>query len=484
MNALRNSVRTTPLAACTTLALLLGQNPIPGYAATEAARYGAGGSRRADALRAAIGERSVSLWSTAPDSGPRPQVPVLPVTSCDDDGSAGTLRSVVAGAGSGSIIDLSALTCSTISLANGAIAVAVESLRFVGPGSTQLSLDANQSYRRILEHSGHGLLTVSGLRFSGGWAGIVSPAYGGCIYSAGSVSLYDTAVVYCKAVSNTGPAKGGGIYAAGDLTLHHSIVSGNGSNPGTDGFGGGAFAAGDLGVYYSTIADNFSVNLAYGGGFGGGLFALGSVNIFASTIANNHAVNVGGISIAGFAADAVIVNSTVSGNVASNFIGGVYSNTPLQVYNSTIAFNDAANQSSVYVTAGGLQIYATSADLESSIIANNTAASFSFDVGMQDGSITGANNLIRTASNLMPPDTITDDPQLLSLADNGGETATLAIAGSSPAIDHGNDLVALDDDQRGPGYVRAFGAGPDIGAFEFQPVGGEIIFRDGFDGGM
>jgi len=410
------------------------------------------------------------------------RVPTLPVTSCEDDGGPGTLRSVVADAESGAIIDLSELTCSTISLANGAIAVPFESLTFVGPGSALLSLDANQSYRRIIEHSGHGILNIAGLRVSGGWA--PTPAYGGCIYSAGSIDLDDVAVAFCKAVGAPGQqTKGGGIYAAGSLTLRHSIVSGNESNPDTDGFGGGAFAGGGLYMYYSTVRGNYALNLGSGGGYGGGLFVLGNVNIFASTIADNSAVNVGGVAIAGYAMGAVVVNSTVSGNRATQFIAGVYSNTPLYLYNSTIAFNTAAQQSATIVTAGGLQIYATGADLQSSIIANNTAGGIAFDVGTSGGaSVVGANNLIRTASNLMPADTIIDDPQLMPLQNNGGETATLALAPSSPAIDRGNTTNPSPNDQRGAGYVRSFGARADIGAFELQV--GDLLFRDGFEGGL
>ncbi|MGH8171943.1 MAG: choice-of-anchor Q domain-containing protein [Rhodanobacteraceae bacterium] len=453
------------LATC--LALVLALDNDPAVAATRGA-----------SMRQSI--------VAAPASAPSPQVSRLPVGNCDDDGGPETLRSVVAGAGSGDIIDLTALTCSTISLANGAIAVPVENLKFEGPGSTLLTLDAQQSYRRIIEHTGTGLLHIQGLRLTGGWAGIGSAAYGGCVYSAGSVELDDSAVVYCKAVSGPGQsAAGGGIYAAGSLQLRHSILSGNSTNPGSSGYGGGAFAGAGLYVDYSTVSDNYSINLYGGGGFGGGLFTFGNVNIFASTISRNHAVNVGGISIAGYAISAVIVESTISGNLASQFIGGVYSNTPLAIYDSTIAFNDAAQQSSTFVTAGGLQVYATSVDLQSSIIAGNTAAGFSFDVGIEGGaSVTGANNLIRTASNLMPADTITDDPQLGALQNNGGETATHALAATSPALDHGNNASSAGNDQRGLGYVRIFGAAADIGAYELQVTDDDLLFRDGFDPGM
>jgi hypothetical protein len=158
---------------------------------------------------------------------------VLPVANCDDDGGPGTLRSVIAGAISGAIVDLSALTCSTISLANGAIAIPFDSLDIVGPAN-RITLAANQSYRRLLQHTGSGTLSLSGLVLTGGWAGIGSAAYGGCLYSSGSLDLDHVDVVFCKAVSGPGArAIGGGIFAAGNLQLRHSNVSGNSTNPGS-----------------------------------------------------------------------------------------------------------------------------------------------------------------------------------------------------------------------------------------------------------
>ena len=47
------------------------------------------------------------------------------------------------------------------------------------------------------------------------------------------------------------------------------------------------------------------------------------------------------------------------------------------------------------------------------------------------------------------------------------------------AVDTGANPGNLANDQRGPGYARVFGAGPDIGAYERQPV--DVIFANGFD---
>lgn len=79
------------------------------------------------------------------------------------------------------------------------------------------------------------------------------------------------------------------------------------------------------------------------------------------------------------------------------------------------------------------------------------------------------------------PDTITDDPLLGSLRDNGGPTQTHSLLAGSPALDHGNNAAALQFDQRGSGYARVAGPQADIGAFEFQQEITDRIFADGFE---
>src|SRR5690349_1136411 len=67
---------------------------------------------------------------------------VLPVTSCADDGSAGTLRQVAATAVTGDTIDLSGLSCSSITLSAGEIAIPV-SATLNGPASGALTIVAS-----------------------------------------------------------------------------------------------------------------------------------------------------------------------------------------------------------------------------------------------------------------------------------------------------------------------------------------------------
>jgi transcriptional regulator with GAF, ATPase, and Fis domain len=56
---------------------------------------------------------------------------------------------------------------------------------------------------------------------------------------------------------------------------------------------------------------------------------------------------------------------------------------------------------------------------------------------------------------------------------------TIPLMDGSPAIDAGNNLAQLQNDQRGPGFARAVGLQADIGAFEVQA--GDTIFANGFE---
>lgn len=114
--------------------------------------------------------------------------------------------------------------------------------------------------------------------------------------------------------------------------------------------------------------------------------------------------------------------------------------------------------------------------LDSSIFANNICnGSPGIDFQATDTAsgggvvpITGANNLVMrsTPSTGLPADTISADPKLGPLADNGGVRLTHALTADSPALDAGNNEAALDYDQRGAGYPRTKGAATDIGAYE------------------
>jgi hypothetical protein len=85
-------------------------------------------------------------------------------------------------------------------------------------------------------------------------------------------------------------------------------------------------------------------------------------------------------------------------------------------------------------------------------------------------------NIIMATNATVPPDTLTGDPGIGPLADNGGPTQTHALLPGSIAIDTGDNPDALPTDQRG--CARTSGAATDIGAYERQP---DVIFADGFE---
>jgi hypothetical protein len=184
-----------------------------------------------------------------------------------------------------------------------------------------------------------------------------------------------------------------------------------------------------------------------------------------STVDFNFATTGGGIVAPG---SFLLGNSTISYNTA-HVLGGVATFTadPADVYNSTITQNRATQKDSV----GGIS--GTALHLESTIAANNYSANARADVGAVSG-ISGANNLILSSNFTVPPDTLSVDPMLGPLRDNGGPTPTHALSWGSPAIDHGNNAFNFDEDQVLSPRVR--GGAADIGAVEFDGV-----FHNGFD---
>ena len=126
----------------------------------------------------------------------------LPVTSCTDAGPTdiGNLRHVVAAAGNGDTVDMTGLSCSTITLLLGEIVIQQDTLAIKGPGEYTLAIDAQQS--RVFNHAGSGTpaitptLTVSDLTMAYGYANEASsPANrGGCVYAKGNVALHNVYV--------------------------------------------------------------------------------------------------------------------------------------------------------------------------------------------------------------------------------------------------------------------------------------------------
>src|SRR5215467_10665629 len=104
--------------------------------------------------------------ATALQASAHPAGGSIVVTNCNDSGP-GSLRDAIAAAPDGADIDLSTLTCSTITLTSGAITISPYGLQLLGPGASALVIDGN-SADRIFEQSNYGYLGIYGLSLAHG----------------------------------------------------------------------------------------------------------------------------------------------------------------------------------------------------------------------------------------------------------------------------------------------------------------------------
>jgi hypothetical protein len=473
------SLRASPLAMCLGLSLSLARDP---------AIAGVHGDPPDDAVDPASVGGPPPWWAlqhrphALTKDRPLRTAGMVPVVNCADSGG-GSLRAAAANAVSGDTIDMTQLTCGQITLTTGAVMLTAPTLTLRGPSGSSLTITAN-SDSGLLRHVNGYSLAIHDLKLTKGLVNAYSDGYdrGGCLFSEGDVYLENVVVEECAALDSSG----GGIWTAGALTMVHSRVSGSTAGAVEIGsqraFGGGIYAYDGLYLSYSTISNNEAYSPT--GSYGGGAFSYGDTYIFYSTITGNRSGkyegsvytrgNVGGLDIAG-ALHASIFNSTISGNYATGSIGGMYADSlfAASIINSTIAFN--TSRSASYYGAG---LHAGDVNLLGSIVSNNTVGGNAFDL-TSFGEVTGSGNLIMAAT-VSPPGTITGDPHLLPLRNNGGPTGTHALAPNSPAINQGNNIASAIYDQRGTRYLRVFGAAADIGAFELQP-NVDRIFADGFE---
>lgn len=409
----------------------------------------------------------------------------LTVTNCYDDGSSGSLRSVITSAVSGGTVELNGLSksdpgCaeSTITLSQGQIAVGDVDLTIVGPGASNLSIVGTGNKPMFSGTSTSGKLTFEDITVSGGTN--TTSLLGGCIYSMGEVDLDAATVSGCN-LSATVSGKYGGLLSGGGLYAHTvrlnngSLVSGN-----TDKLGGGFILAfgGGVGAYQlycndSTVSGNYA-------SVGGGGMTARTATIQGCTIDANSTAYYGGGLVAWYSSTVTVNESTISGNTAKHGGGGVYALGVLTMNNSTVAFNYSTGR------GGGISTQ-SSFTLRSTIVAENRDSyGTNLDAYIRkSGQIAGSYNIIMNvgAAMLGTNAVITSaNPHLVPLGNHGGLTRTHALLGDSPAIDIGINPLKFTTDQRGTGFARDVPAGsPDIGSYERQAVDDEI-FYDGFDG--
>jgi len=264
----------------------------------------------------------------------------------------------------------------------------------------------------------------------------------------------------------------GGGGGAGILASDFGPISG-----GNGGFGGGGGGIGGNPGFPLPGQDpgkggafGGNADRSYGGGggaLGGAIFSDGgTLTIHNSTFYDNYVTR--GVSGGGSAdnggdgggavfvhnADLVIVDATFSNNQSTGSGGAIVADTDTDTHGltiqNTIVANNGANEC---LTKGSVQTsgFASFANL----ITSNGSGSFAPCPGV----------------------TLTDDPQLGPLQDNGGFTLTMAIPFNGIAMSAGDAVTSLATDQRGAARPQA--GGFDIGAYQIcrQLLGGGMIVQ-------
>lgn len=219
---------------------------------------------------------------------PESNTSTITVTSNGDSGT-GTLRQAVIDAVWYDTIVFSLTYPSTITLTSGQIVIN-KNLTINGPGAESLIISGNNTSRIFYIDIGD-TVTISNLTISNG---------------------------------NSGLGTGGGILNHSELTLSNCVVTGNISNS----YGGGiSNESGILVVENSTISVNTATTA------GGGLCNInGMLTVTQSTINGNSAKSAGGImntTTVDGSAMTNLINSTISGNTATESNGGGIRNEPL-----------------------------------------------------------------------------------------------------------------------------------------------------------
>jgi hypothetical protein len=437
------------------------------------------------------------------------------VTSLADSGP-GSLRQAVldanASVGADDVVFGPGVT-GTITLASGEIPI-TDSLFVHGPGAAALTVSGN-FHSRIFDVESPAAtpidVTLSGLTLTQGSSGPFS--FGGAVLANGeNLTILDSVISNSSAGDLEDAGCGGNVAFAGaggatlriaDSTLTGGNAVGSGVFPrggnlcvvggtlilerstlakGQAGSGGGLHLqalTGDSTISATTISGNESATL------GGGIAVDGSsagvvLTIDSSTISGNTtglpspspATALGGGMYLG-TADVRVVNSTISGNHAIGWGGGIVSGSSLLLRLTTVTGNTADRTGgSILVNGDPLAV-----ELDHAIVANGTPEDLASRIVLSPNvplTITANYSLVEAPGSLLlaGAHNLTGvDPLLGPLANNGGPTQTHLPLLGSPVIDAGDPAIPgpPPTDQRG--FQRIIGPAVDLGAVE---VGGGI----------
>jgi uncharacterized repeat protein (TIGR01451 family) len=337
---------------------------------------------------------------------PAAQAADFTVTNLSDGaapGPSGSLRKAVsdanANSGADRILFDSSLT-GNVSLTSGSLPI-TEALEVQGPGADKLGIDGYFSNTRIFYVNptvAGDPVTISGLSMSYGH----TTGSGGAIVNVDAKLSVEDSFLYANSSSFSGIGGGAiedsGAYASGSqTTIRNTTITGNAASNGSGGGVGGFMQIGN--VINSTIAGN------YAHVYGGGLFSNDNGADFQnSTIAGNYSYGSGG----------GVANGT--GGPHTSFLNSIVGDNTAEASGADLLGSDPFDADfSLIENAGGITLNST---------------------------VTGSNILA-------------SDPRLPNYpVFNGGPTPTLLPDFDSPVIDQGKAAGGVTTDQRG--FTRPF----------------------------
>jgi hypothetical protein len=360
--------------------------------------------------------------------------------------------------------------------------------------SSTIERQKSSAQFRLLEvaDSDTAALTLSGVTLQQGANGYVDNGQGGAILLGSEGSL----LVRNSLLRNNSSVNGGAIASHGAaVRIVDSVLRGNRATL-VDGVGGAVIQRdGPVRIESSRITNNQST------GGGGGVSAQSVsqpslLEITDSTIADNQTLENGGGGVFTVGSETLVIErSTISGNEltgpgAAGSGAGIFASGETAINDSTITGNVAGDSAGSDSIGGGVSFEeGASGAITSSTIARNSVLGTngsgagiahgdgltlaSTIVAQNDGGNClghpddGGYNLEDGDSCGFSTDAVNDNPRLRPLADNGGETDTMALRRKSPALNvvpTGVITCGGTEDQRG--VPRPQGPRCDIGALE------------------
>ncbi|MEM7751983.1 MAG: choice-of-anchor Q domain-containing protein [Pseudomonadota bacterium] len=352
-----------------------------------------------------------------------------------------------------------------------------------GDGTPDITIDAdsgvglNDADSRVLTIDGPAPVTagLSGLIIRDGVVGTTGfgpSVRGGGVY----VGEGDTLSLANSSVLQNSGRLGGGVHGAqgSAISITGTSISGNAAR--LD--GGGAYTTGgaSLSILSSTISDNRSnddgggiyvrstpssiVSSLFSGNtatrYGGGVFAVSRFDqqpytmLIANSTFTQNSVGTGGGAIFSYNGPTRIEHSTITGNTAQNFGGGVASLgdifSQIEIGSTIVAGNKSAGRGDDFATRA--QNVTDFTSLGNNLIGDGQDNGFAHFTNGQNNDIVGTTTTPLSLTNVFDQ-VVTIDPngtpnsgdefQAGALADNGGAVQTVALKASlsNPAIDAG-----------------------------------------------